>query len=366
VGIAENLVGRELPGRNKTKWTVIERLSIEQEESSGGLFYSIGYKVRSHEGRSAFMKVTDLDLLTDEAHSLLERTKVAIQAHAFERQILDHCRGQNMDRIVVALDFGDTVISHELGREPIFYLIFELAECDVRVQVDRRNRFDLTWTLSALHDLAVAVQQLHRGRVCHNDIKPANFLVFKNIEFPEHNQKLADLGCATSPLIASIRDEAVCAGDPRYAAPEVLYASASDVHLREFEARRALDIYHLGSMAFFLVTGRMLTPEIVRRLAPEQRPPNEGDDWVGTFEDILPYWREAFGRVLIEFAAELPKGNAGALTSVGAALLECVVQLGEPDPRLRGHPHNRLGHADRLAVQQYISLFDSLRRRALH
>jgi eukaryotic-like serine/threonine-protein kinase len=226
VGIAESLVGYELPGRNKAKWAVLERLSKEHERS--GMFYSIGYKVRSNDGREAFMKATDLDLLTNETHSLFERTMVAIQAHKFEREILEHCRGNNMDRIVVAVDFGDTVLSHAKGKEPIFYLIFELAECDVRVQVDRQNRFDLAWTLSALHDLAVAIQQLHQGRVSHNDIQPANFLVFKDPNFHDRRQKLADLGSATSPLIPSIRDEAVCAGDPRYAAPEVLYATAAE------------------------------------------------------------------------------------------------------------------------------------------
>jgi serine/threonine protein kinase len=365
VGIAESLVGYELPGRSKNKWSVLERLSKEQEERSG-FFYSVGYRVKSDDGREAFLKVTDLDLLTDEAHSLLERTSAAIQAHTFERKILEHCKGNNMDRVVVAVDFGDTVITHTHGREPIFYLIFELAECDVRVQVDRQNRFDLAWTLSALHDLAVAIQQLHKGDVSHNDIKPANFLVFKSLDLHDRKQKLADLGSATSPLIPSIRDDAICAGDPRYAAPEVLYANKSDARLCNFESRRALDIYHLGSMVFFLVTGRMLTPEIIRRLVPEQRPPNSDDDWRGNFQDILPYWRESFGRVLAEFKAVLPADKNGALTQTGAALLDCVVQLGEPDPNLRGHPLNRVGQADRLSVQQYISLFDILRRRALH
>jgi eukaryotic-like serine/threonine-protein kinase len=364
VGIAENLVGHELRGRKKI-WKVIERLSKDQSDRTG-IFYSIGYKVESQDGHIAFMKVTDLDLLTDSSYSVYERTRVAIQAHEFERKILEHCRGNNMDRVVVAVDFGDMVISHEQGKEPIFYLMFDLAECDVRVQVDRRSRFDLAWTLGALHDLAVAIQQLHKGEVSHNDIKPQNFLVFKDLNFRDRLQKLADLGCATSPLIASIYDHALCAGDPRYAAPEIVYAKETDVHLCSFEARRALDVYHLGSMTYFLVTGRMLTPEVIRRLGPEHRPPQEGDDWVINFVDVLPYWREAFGRALVEFKAELPVDSGGKLTVIGAALLEAVTQLGEPEPRLRGHPLNRVGHTDRLSVQQYISLFDNLRRRALH
>jgi len=344
----------------------MERISRQREELDG-LFFSIGYKVRSGDGRNAFMKVTDLDLLTDDAAGIYERMTVALQQHGFERQMLEHCRGNNMDRIALAIDFGDTMILNNGVREPIFYIIFDLAECDVRVQVDKRTQFDLAWVLSALHDLAVAIQQLHRGTVTHNDIKPANLLVFlRDLKFKERLQKLADLGCATSPLMASIYDDAVCAGDPRYAAPEIMYARGTDVDLRTFKARRGADIYHLGSMIFFLVTGRMLTPEIIRHLQPEQRPPDDENDWHGSYGTVIPYWREAFGRVLPGFKSNLTTDAKGNLTQTGEALLEAMIQLTEPDPRLRGHPHNRVGHNDPLSVQQYITLFDSLRRRSLH
>src|ERR1043166_5648094 len=272
MGIAEHLVGQVLPGRRgNLRWTVVERISREDEERSG-MVYSVGYKVRSDEGREAFMKVTDLDLLTDETFSILDRAHVAVQMHKFDREIIEHCRGNNMDRIVVAIDYGDTVVRHEQGKEPIFYLIFELAECDVRVQIDRRTRFDLAWVLAALHDLSVAVQQLHSGNVSHNNIKPSNFLVFLDMAIRIRQQKFANLRREPSPLIFSIYDEEICIGDKRYAPPEILYAKEQQNDLCNFEARRAIDLYHLGSMILFLMTGRMLTPEIVRRMAPECRP----------------------------------------------------------------------------------------------
>jgi serine/threonine protein kinase len=209
MGVAEHLVGRELFGRNKkTKWTVIERIHRQRVEPEG-IFFSIGYKVKSDDGREAFMKVTDLDLLTDENAGISERMTAALQHHNVEKKILEHCRGNNMDRIALAIDFGDTIILNDGVKEPIFYIVFDLAECDVRVQVDKRAQFDIIWIFGALHDLAVAIQQLHRGDVTHNDIKPENFLVFlRDLKFKERLQKLADLGCATSPLMASIYDDA--------------------------------------------------------------------------------------------------------------------------------------------------------------
>jgi serine/threonine protein kinase len=270
-----------------------------------------------------------------------------------------------MDRIVVALDFGDAVIKHDEGKEPIFYLMFELAECDVRVHVDQRVQFENAWTVGALHDLAVAIQQLHRGNVSHNDIKPENLLVFRDLNFRDRLQKLADLGCATSPLIASIYDDAICAGDPRYAAPEALYLRQFPRGSCNFEARRSMDIYHLGSMIYFLITGRMLTPEVILRLSPEHRPPTE-DEGSLELSEVLPYWREALARAIEDFVDKLPRDGQGKLSHLGSSLLTALQELAEPDPKLRGHPDNRRANGDRSSVQQYISLFNALRRRVAH
>ncbi len=356
-----------MPGRDeKTKWKVIERIYRQQEEPDA-IFSSVGYKVKSEDGREAFLKVTDVDLITQAKYTMFERTMTALNQHQVERKLLEHCRGNNMDRIAFAIDYGETIIVDKGTKEAIFYIVFDLAECDVRVQVDKRAQFDIAWIYVALHDLSVAIQQLHSGNVTHNDIKPANFLVFlRDLKFKERLQKLADLGCATSPLMVSIYDDAVCAGDPDYAAPEIMYGKKADASLRTFAARRCVDIYHLGSMIFFLVTGRMLTPEIIRYLPPEQRPPADENDWANDFAEVIPYWREAFGRVLVDLKGKLPADDNGDLTPAGEALLSAMVQLGEPDPTLRGHPNNQVGHKDRLSVEQYITLFNSLHRRAMH
>lgn len=305
------------------------------------------------------MKASDLDLLTDEEASFFERMSAALQAHRFERDILNHCHGSNMDRVVVALDYGDAMVEIGGTRDGVFYLIFEIAKCDVRVQADMLRKFDLLWSLSALHDLAVAVKQLHQGKVSHNDIKPANLLVFE-----KELQKLADLGRATSPLMPAAHDDLCCVGDPRYAAPEVLYAldDATQARMCEFGHRRASDIFHLGSMTYFFVTGRMLTPEVSRRMAAEHRPSLGDGGWAGSFADVLPYWREAYSLVIEDFKSDLPKDPGGDLTAVSRNIIETVLQLCEPDPALRGHPHNRTGQQDQYNVDRYISLFNRLRQ----
>jgi hypothetical protein len=109
-----------------------------------------------------------------------------------------------------------------------------------------------------------------------------------------------------------------------------------------------------------------LSSEIIRHLPPEQRPADDDSDWSGTLADVIPYWREAFGRVMVDFKGKLPVDEKGRLTPASEKLLDALVQLTEPDPALRGHPLNRVGHADRFGVEQYISLFNSLRRQAMN
>lgn len=356
--LAECLEGMSLPGRRSGKpWFVEAKVDIPKDSSSPN--FSVGYRVRSHDGRSAFMKATDLSLLTEESGSLLERAMVAMQSHRFERDILDYCRGSNMDKVVVAIDYGDVMLKHDGGQDAVFYLMFELADHDLRKHADISERFTLSWSLGALHELSVAVQQLHNGNVAHNDIKPANVLVFGL-----DAQKLADLGCATSPLFAALHQERPCAGDDKYAAPEILYAATESEKkaLCTFESRRIADLYNLGSVVFFLVTGAMLTPQVIMRLAKEHRPTCSDGGWNGNAEDVLPYWREAFGRSMDEFKETLRRLAPASASRACDELVATVFQLCEPEPRLRGHPTNRTGSQDRFGVERYVAMFDRLRK----
>lgn len=304
------------------------------------------------------MKASDIGLLTDETVGFVERATVALQAFKFEVDILAHCQGNNMDRVVVALDYGDCSVIVDGVRDAVFYLIFELADGDARIQVDGARKFNLAWAFGALHDIAVAIRQLHSGDVSHNDIKPANILIFNKAL-----QKLADLGRATSPLFRGIHDEECRLGDPKYAAPEFLYANTrrAEIALCNFDSRRSSDLYHLGSIAHFFVTGMMFTPAVLSRLAPEHRPRSGGHGWSGSFEGIVPFWREAHSRVVEDLRQQL----AGVPQFAADALIEVVGQLCEVDPALRGHPINRTGSHDRRGVDRYATLFDLLRGRVI-
>jgi serine/threonine protein kinase len=261
-----------------------------------------------------------------------------------------------MDRVVLAIDYGEFDAVIDGVQDVVFYLIFDLARGDARVQADEHRRYDLYWSINALRNLAIAITQLHGGRVAHNDIKPANLLVFDELL-----QKLADLGRATSVDMPGPYDRLFCAGDKRYAAPELLYRKGPvDGRAIAFDRRRASDVYLLGSMAYFFVTGVMLTPFVISGMSYDHRPGR----WEGTFSEVLPYWQTSFADATMQLAPRLPADENGEPTQWSKELSAAIRQLCEPDPLRRGHPHNRVGSADPYSLERYVSLFDRLRRRA--
>lgn len=301
----ELMLGRKVKGVRKAQgeWTITDKVE-RRPDSSGGTF-SVGYLATHSDGTLAFVKATDIGLLSGRRdHSgALELIVKASSEQSFERQILDVCRGNNMDRVIHAIDYGEYETDETGVKEFVFFIMFEPAKGDVRSQVNLEKKNNLSWCTQALHNLSVAVQQLHNARIAHNDIKPSNLLIFD-----DYLQKLADLGRATSDTHMGPWDGLNYAGDLAYAAPEFLYKGVEFPNTSgkiSFEVRRASDLYHLGSMGFFLVTGVSLTPSINRFL----QPPHWHNNWTGTFSEVVPYLQSALSNALLFFENELPKAR---------------------------------------------------------
>lgn len=354
-----NLEGQTLTGERAGKqWIVQKQIQFAEGQSPG--HFSVGYRVTDEAGEAAFLKAIDLRMSALGDAGFLERLKSKVDAHTFERQVLDYVRGANMDRVVVALDYGNKELIYENSYYTVLFLVFELAEHgDLRRHVNRESSLGLLGIVNALHNLANAIQQLHSGKVCHNDIKPGNFLVFN-----EDLQKLGDLGRATTPLFKASHDIYMCAGDPQYAPPEQIYnASSEQIGLGDFDCRRVGDLYSLGSIAHFMLTTRMITPELIQRLDRPFWPiVYNGIGWGGGYDGVLPHVQLAWGSILEDLRGGLAKGSPDA--DVLSELVKVVAELGEPDPRLRGR-RGPGGVGRRLDVQYYISLFDRLRKQIM-
>jgi len=336
---AHMLTGLELPGG----WLVVEK--VERAKDATGGNFSVGYIVERKRGK-AFLKALDYSFAfsSDNTAQILE---AMTSAHNFEVEVLGHCAQRRMDRIVLALDQGELVVDGAEGFGNVSYLIFELADGDIRHALASIGAaFDYAWTLRMLHHAAGGLWQMHRGGLAHQDLKPSNVLTFGPA-----SSKLGDLGRASRRDVAAPHDGLTCAGDPQYAPPELLYRHVP----KDWAARRqACDMYLLGSLAMFAFSGASATAAILAYVPDAQRPQN----WADSYSAVLPHLRVAFARAVDEFESGLP-------VALVSELVPMVRQLCDPDPTLRGHPRTRaMRNATPFSLERYVSQLDLLARRA--
>lgn len=329
---ARQLAGLELDGG----WRVVGAVEFDDDHTGG--YFSQAYIVETSSGRPAFLKALDYEWAL-EADDPARALQALTEGFNFERDLLVRCNG--FDRVVRAITDGKVLISGQV----VQYLILELAKGDVRSQVDLSKRFDLAFTLRALHHVATGLSQLHGAGIAHQDLKPSNVLVFDN-----KISKVADLGRASSKGYVPPHEDLDVPGDQTYAPPELLYHSIDSDWSRR---RLGCDAYLLGSMVVFFFSGLGMTV----RLRRELHDAHAWQNWTGTYVEVLPYVRDAFARVVESFEAEIP-------IEVRGDMLDVVRELCEPDPALRGHPLNRARSGNQYSLERYISKFNLLATRA--
>ena len=57
-------------------------------------------------------------------------------AFNYEKQLLDQCRANNLDRVAVSIDDGEVAVGDLHPILPVPYIIFELADGDVRSRLN--------------------------------------------------------------------------------------------------------------------------------------------------------------------------------------------------------------------------------------
>ena len=337
---ANLLQGKVLDGG----WRVIQK--VERSADGSGGWFSVGYIVENSQGLRAFVKALDYSKFfgpdeTDPATLLQRQT----EAFNFEREICDLCSDNQLSRVVRAIGHGTTNVPEASGIQLVQYLIFEIADGDVRQTINQTNQVDIPLRFRFLRHVATALQQLHGIGFAHQDTKPSNLLVFELTD-----SKLSDLGCCSSADPIQEHDALSVAGDLSYAPPELLYGEVSpDWRCRRF----GCDTYLLGSMVVYFFLGLGTTQLLFDKLRWE----HHHSQWTGSYREVLPYVRVAFDSVLKELATE-------SASFYGDDLEAIVRQLCEPDPHLRGHPKNRAAGRNQHSLERYISWFELLSRRA--
>jgi len=206
---AKRLLGLTLEG----DWKVVAERALRVTDT-GGLF-STGYTVELPTGQKGFLKAMDYSSAFGRNPSeLSQRLEQITKSINFERELLD--RTKRLDRVVTAVSSGTYKFPGGGDLDVVEYLIFELAQCDVRRQMDSARRLELAWSLRALHHIATGLHQLHRQGIAHQDLKPSNVLVFQS-----DVNKIGDLGRAACRGLEPPHHDYSCAGDLTYAPPRV-------------------------------------------------------------------------------------------------------------------------------------------------
>ncbi len=352
MGILEELKGL----KTTDGWTIGEK--IARVDGGTGGHFSVGYQAIHEDGRLGFFKALDF------TSALTQRDPVTAletltRSFNFERKVLELCGDAKMSRVVRALSDGHIEVEGlPLGK--VFYLIFELADGDVRKQISLTNRLTPSWCLAALHHIAIGLQQLHSKGIAHQDLKPSNVLVFND----GNNSKIADLGRAHCSAHEAPHDGLQIPGAKSYAPPEQIYGFSLQ---NAAAGRRAGDIYLLGSMLHFLFSGTPITPVVLSNLREEHRPITMGNQsgWTGSFEDALPYILDAWGRAVRDFR-ECLKSQLTQKESQQTidTLTQNLEMLTYPDPLKRGHPlEGKKGDYASYSLQRFISGFALLSKR---
>jgi hypothetical protein len=320
------------------------RLPVDDDRS--GSVFSVGYVVRdATSGRLAFCKAMDFgSAMAPDVENPEEELKRLADAYIFERDLVRLCGERRMSRVVRCLDDGRIRVP-----DLVSFLIFEKADADGRDVVDQIDLADCLTALRLGHDCAAALAQLHGGNIAHQDMKAANLLAWRSEDSTRFTGKLGDLGRAHCVTLPSPFDEqTVCVGDISWAAPERAYGPPTPPSPVE---RRASDLYGLGGLVAFLLTGVPYNGLLGKKLHDKHR----WDVWTGSYEEALPYLLDAHGAVINTIREVLHHEIAVPISKV-------IDELCHPDVAMRGNPKWR-GRPQQFDVHRYVTRFDLLRRR---
>jgi serine/threonine-protein kinase len=200
------------------------RYQLERPLGSGGM--AVVYRAHDHMlERAVAIKVLREDYSRDPAFR--ERFRQEARAAAN----LSH------PNIVTVHDFG-------IDQGRLFIVMEYVPGTNLNAMLQNRGRFTLEEAIPLMTQACAGVGYAHRAGLVHCDIKPHNFLIT-----PDNRLKVTDFGIARA--LASIHPDEqadIVWGSPQYFSPEQATGAAPSP---------ASDVYSLGVVMYFLLTGRL-------------------------------------------------------------------------------------------------------------
>jgi serine/threonine protein kinase len=250
---------------------------------------------------------------------------------------------------VIASD--EVEVANSLHGIPVPYIMFELADGDIRKALDASEKIDAAWKFKVLHHVAVGLQQLHRQDIAHQDLKPSNVLLFDQGDVLA---KIGDLGRSSRRGLAAEHDGYEVPGAVAYAPPEQIFGIRPE---RWQDRREGSDLYHLGALATFLFTGVVLSVSLSQALPADMRPHLWGGQSGCDYDTALPILKRALAEFVVDSQGAFPVFAAEELSQI-------ILTACDPDWRVRGDARARQSVANNVGIDTYVSRFDRLAKNA--
>lgn len=337
---AHNLLNLTLP----TGWQVKKKL--EKTDNQTGSFFSVCYLVEK-DGETCFMKAFDImkfNSISLPGTSMMDVMNDMSTAYKYERDLSTYCSKKHVTKVSFVKEAGEAIVNgYSFSIVP--YLIFDLAEGDIRKKLDFSAELDYAWRLKSIHDVAVGLKQLHAIEVSHQDLKPSNVLVFSG------ESKIGDLGRSMCRDVDGPYNKEVYTGDWTYAPPELMYRYYEKDWIKRVYAT---DCYLLGSLIVFYFAGISMSA-LLRKHIPDNF---SWEKWTGTYEELIPYLENGFACALNEFETNITRED------LKGELRQLVEHLCNPFPEKRGHPKNVLSAGSNFNMERFVTILDVLKRKA--
>jgi eukaryotic-like serine/threonine-protein kinase len=208
--------------------------------------------------RDAAIKLIRSDLLSGKPGAQAETAR-----HRFKREAQATAALQS-SHTVYLFDFG-------VSRDGSFYYVMELLDgISLQMLVEKYGPQPASRLVHLLRQVCESLEEAHRRGMIHRDIKPSNIFACK-LGIQYDFAKVLDFGLVKniSPQESvHLTADGTSAGTPAYMAPEIA--------LGEEQIDGRADIYALGCVAYFLLTGTPVFQEktaTATALAHVQKPP---------------------------------------------------------------------------------------------
>ncbi len=221
-------------------------------------------------------------------HRLLARpaaiklVRAEIVAEAGERKAQALARFEREAKVTAALESPHTVELYDFGVAEdgtLYYVMELLCGLDLSLLVERFGPLPPERVVYLLLQICDSLEEAHRAGLIHRDIKPANVFVSRRADHFDWI-KVLDFGLVR-PAEASARDKDSVAttaagkipGTPAFLAPEAALGQS------ELDGR--MDLYALGCVAYFALTGALIFEAdspmamAVQQVTAQPKPPSE-------------------------------------------------------------------------------------------